>query len=918
MSSSDAPDSTWHDLWEHFHRLVELDRQDRENELAVLRAGDPQLGERLAELLEADERVDDALSDLDDELGAESAPRRVGAWQLGELLGAGGMGSVYRARRVEGDFQQTAAVKLLQAAATTSFRARFEAERQLLAELDHPHIARLLDGGTTERGVPYLVLELVEGRAINEHCEAEGLDLRARVRLFLDVCSAVQTAHERLVVHRDLKPANILVTSGGSDQSGRVKLLDFGIAKLLDDGAERTATLHQLLTPRYASPEQIEGEPLTTATDVFSLGTLLFELLTGRHPTAASGESPLTVARGVVERDAPPASHAARRCADAPTGAARALRGDLDAVIGRALSKNPAKRYSSAAALADDLRAWLDGRPVRAQPDSALYRLRRLAARNPVVTALGTAVLFALVGWTVTLRSQTVQLREALRLADQERERAQNERDTANATREFLTSVFAVTDPNRAGGQLTAREILERGAQRTATELEGDPEVRAAVQFSIGTVYRNLGLFDEGAALLEQALATRRKILPSPHPATAETLDHLGMLRLYQNRHDEAIALLEEALAMRRAIYTPEDPELAVSVYSLGSALSQIGRLDQARPVLEEALELQRDLEIEDPDLLGTGSTHEQLAVLAHRQGDYDTAIFHYRAALDATGARDADKPRYTTALANLGGLLLDRGELAEARDVLEQALRVYEHYLGADHHRVASVLNNFALLEQREGNLEAAQQLFERALAINQESFDEPHSAIATNLNNLGLVQLEQQQHDRASPLFERAATMQRALYGKEHPSTAFPLSNLGRLEFERGRNDRAEQLQREAMALRVAALPSDHTALATSQAWLGLLLAETSRADEGRPLLERAIAIREAKLAPDDWRLAEARAFLGICLLREGQPQEALRLLEPALGAVRKSRGPESARTQRLAAAVREAKATVSEGAP
>ncbi len=411
MTADPAPRSRWEDL---FDELAELPPEPRARRLAELETEDPALAIRLARLLAADGQTAEflirpaaELLDAVDEgpvVKASLPPgTRIGSWRLLGLLGRGGMGEVYCAEREEGTFTQRAALKLIKRGMdSAAIVQRFVRERQILSRLEHPGIARLLDGGSAADGRPFFVLERVVGVPITEYCRTRGLGLEERLRLLQSVCAAIDSAHRSLVVHRDLKPANILVT-----EEGQVKLLDFGIAKLLaGDEDEETAHLTQLearvLTPAYAAPEQILGEPITTATDVYALGVLLFELVTGALPHARERRSLGSLAGAVVRETVERPSAVLRRMAAADaTRVARSVAGDLDLIVLTALHRDPARRYLSAAALADDLGRFLAGRPIRARPDSRGYRLRKFAGRNrlPVAAAaLGLAALLAGLG----------------------------------------------------------------------------------------------------------------------------------------------------------------------------------------------------------------------------------------------------------------------------------------------------------------------------------------------------------------------------------------------------------------------------------------------------------------------------------------------------------------------------------------
>jgi serine/threonine-protein kinase len=527
-----------------FHAALDWPQDEVERRLAEQAAGDARLLELVSDLLRRHARggalrTGGGLAALEAQEPALPPDARLGPYRVEREVGRGGMGAVYLARRDDGRFEQRVAIKVLKRGLDSDeLVARFETERRILAGLTHPHIARLLDGGSTPAGRPYFVMEYVDGRPLGQYAAEQRLGLEARLRLFLAVCAAVDHAHRSLVVHRDLKPANILV---GAD--GAPKLLDFGIAKLLDPDAAPAATAADLrpMTPDYASPEQRAGRPVTTATDVWGLGLVLFELLTGVNPQAA-GEW----------RDPPRASLAPRAATPAglPESArlSRLLRGDLDAILAKALEPEPERRYRSAAALADDVERHLARRPVAARRWTAGYRLTRFVCRQRLASAalLALVVAVGVVVWQVWAVARA-------------RDRSEAQRRRAQALAVFLTDVFAVSDPSRSRGEtITARELLDRGAERlkrgeARAGLESEPQTRADLLHAIGDVYEKLGLVEPAEAAFARALELRRP-LPGPEAAldTAATLTRLGHLATARSDFAAAERAFREGLELRR------------------------------------------------------------------------------------------------------------------------------------------------------------------------------------------------------------------------------------------------------------------------------------------------------------------------------------------------------------------------------
>ncbi|MBL8189697.1 MAG: serine/threonine protein kinase, partial [Acidobacteria bacterium] len=459
----------WRRIDELFRTLADRPPAEREALLTRVCGQDEDLRREVLELL-AHEPPEAFLSDpikyaalaVTDEPADELLGRRIGPYRLTRLIGRGGMGTVYQAVRDDDQFQQQVALKLIKRGMDTDFvRERFLRERQILASLDHPHIARLFDGGTTPDGLPYFVMELVEGSPITKYCHDRRLPLDAKLRLFRDVCSAVQHAHQKLVVHRDLKPSNILVTTDGTP-----KLLDFGIAKLLSpdpgEAVTRTETAVRLMTPDYASPEQVRGGTITTATDVYSLGIVLYELLAGIKPFEFNTYEPLEIERAICETEAQRPSELAIRQTHAPTKLARMLSGDLDNIVLMALRKEPERRYQSVEQFSEDIRRYLTGLPILARPDTFVYRAGKFVRRHQVAVLAAFLVMLSLLGGIVATGYAAHQARA-------ESERANQAAAAAEAVTQSLASIFEAADPGRAkGNAITAKELLDQGAEKVA------------------------------------------------------------------------------------------------------------------------------------------------------------------------------------------------------------------------------------------------------------------------------------------------------------------------------------------------------------------------------------------------------------------------------------------------------------------
>ncbi len=734
--------------WPHVEalldRALDLPPEERTAFLERTRAANPDLLREVREVLRAGDRARALLEDSglllrwneeavpfaeeSDESDENLAGTAVGRYRLLEEIGRGGMGTVYRAERADGAFEQTAALKLVRRGMDSdAVLRRFHHERQVLAALDHPNVARLLDGGRSEEGRPYFVMELVEGEPITAYCDRRRLGVEARLRLFLQVCEAVAFAHRNLVVHRDLKPSNVLVTD---DERGRpqAKLLDFGIAKLLSadtvPGATLTQPGHLLLTPQYAAPEQIRGEAVTTATDVYALGVLLYELLTGQPPYRLGSSSPAELERviGGVEPPRPSAAVAPGEEAEARGVSAERLKkrlaGDLDQVCLKALRKEPERRYASAEALGEDVERHLAGLPVTARPDTVGYRARTFVRRHraPVVATAAVVVVFlALVGfYTVRLAA--------------ERDRAQQEAATAEQVTALLAGIFRGSDPSntakgeRSGLDVTAQELLDRGARRIE-ELEGEPLVQAELTNVIGRVYRELGLYEEAQTFLERALAMRRRLLGENHPDVATSMNGLAIVLFDRGAYDEAEQLYRETLAMRRRLLGENHPDVAISMSNLAVHLHDTGRYDaydEAESLLREALATQRQLLGEDhPDV---ATALNDLAFLLKARGAYEEAEPLLREALAmAIRLRGQEHFYVAISLVNLGRLLIDTGRVEEAEPLLRQALDTYIRVLGKQDIRTirgqvtfGTVLTALGRYDEAEARLQEAHTLYQ------------------------------------------------------------------------------------------------------------------------------------------------------------------------------------------------------------
>lgn len=799
-------EARWDRIQNLFHQAVDLDDEARRALLDEACAGDEALRREVESLIASAPGATAFLGSSRERAEADRAGEQVGPYRLVRRLGEGGMGVVYLGERVDGEFSQQVAVKLVRTPwVTPQLLARFRAEREILAGLQHPNIARLLDGGTTPIGQPYFVMEYVEGEPIHQYCARRGLSTRERLDLFLGVCAAVAQAHRQLVVHRDLKPANVMVTEDGGaarDEPRRtVKLLDFGIAKLLvadavGPGDSVTALHGQVLTPEYASPEQVRGEPVTTASDVYSLGVLLYELLTGAPPYRFATPTPQEVERVVCETPPTRPSTAVTRAAQrtpsdghdqiarrtdvAPSRLRRELVGDLDTIVLTALRKEPERRYLSVGRLADDIRRYLDGLPITARPETWDYVARKFVGRHRVGVALTAGVVVLVLAFVVGMaalamrlavqRSRAVAAEEATR---SEAVRANREADAARQVTDFLIDLFQVSDPGQArGATITAREILDRGAERIQTELADRPLLQARLLDTVGEVYIQLGLYEAAAPALDRALALRERE-QGESEEVAQSLDARAWIDFVQGRHAKAVPPLERALIIRERNLGRTHPLVAESLNNLAALHRELRHYQRAAALYRRAISIFRDLA--EPGDTRVAYPLSNLATVYHDQGRFEEAEPLHLEALEIRRRElGEDHPEVGMSLNHVGWFYAISGDAEQAGAYYRRALALREKVLGPEHPDTALTLNNFGLLRLDQGRLDEAAGYFERALAIREKRLQPHHRNIADSLHGLGMVALRRGEPARARPLLERALAIREQARGSEHPETA------------------------------------------------------------------------------------------------------------------------------------------------
>jgi serine/threonine-protein kinase len=765
------------------------------------------------------------------------AGARFGAYELERQLGIGGMGEVWLARRVDGRFEGEVALKVLHAhVAQSSARERFVREGRILGQLSHPHIARLLDAGSTPLGVLYLVLEYVAGEPIDSWCEARSLDVEARLRIFQQVCQAVAHAHQHLVVHRDLKPGNILVTP-----EGEIKLLDFGIAKLVEperaaEETELTRIGGRALTPDFAAPEQILGQPITTATDIHALGVLLYLLLAGRRPYQRQAMPLRDLERHVLHSEAVPLARAvspgdgaaaiAERRRTTPQKLRRLLSGDLETIAAKAMRVEPARRYSSVERLASDIERYLTGRPVLAARDSWAYRASKFVTRHVVGVSIAAAAVLLVGAFTVTLSMQVA--------------RTARERARAEEVSGFLVDMFELSDPFKArGSEVTARELLDHGAQRIETQFADHPETRAALLSTVGKVYARLGLAREAQPLLEKSLAGLIETHGPVHPDVADTLNEIGNALMDAGKPAAARERLEQALKIRRQLVRGDDASVARTLMDLGRVAQDNGDPAGAERYLRDSLAMYTRLGLGEgtaaSDVMG------ELGIQYVYAGRFAEAVEQFQSALKIDRlALGEDYPRTLMETHNLAVALQSIGRFDEAEPLFHRTNEQLARVLGAEHPFTIDALSNYGRFLRHKGDFAQAEPVFRKVLALNLRVHQPEESVVGLSHVNLGIVLHDLQRLPEAEAEFRAALETYAKGLPADHPLQAAALSGAGRVLVDEGRVDEALPLLRKAHTLVEAPEMANSPARAMARISLGSALARTGAYDEAASLLE------------------------------------------------------------------------------
>ena len=843
---------TWERIQELFAAAVDLPANERGAFLDQQCGGDETLRREVQSLLDSDEQAHSfieqpAAAQAPELLGEASsdtalAGRSFGPYEIVREIGRGGLGAVYLAIRSDGEYRKEVAIKLIRRGLDTEdILRRFRNERQILAQLDHPNIARLIDGGTTDDGLPFFVMEYVKGEPISAYCDTHQLGTSERLKLFRKVCSAVTYAHQNLVIHRDLKPSNILVTADGEP-----KLLDFGIAKLLtaDDELMFTQTAPGLraMTPEYASPEQVRGERITTASDVYSLGVLLYELLTGQKPYRLKTRTAEEVSRAITDQEPERPSTALAASADSKINRPASLSSDLDNIVLMALRKEPHRRYASVGQFSEDVRRYLEGLPVVAHKDTIPYRATKFIQRHKVGVAAAAVIALTLVGGIIATGWQakraTEQARiaaeqahiagEQARIAAQERDRARVETAKAERINAFLQNILGTSsrrwvNPNPDRKQdATIKEALDEASRRAQAELGDQPEVLAAVLFSLGKSY------------------------------------------LGQSKHDVAESHLRSALEIRRRVLGPEHQDTAISLTGLSEVLGFTGKLAESESLAREAI-----------------------------------AIFRRKR---ETG--DVDFTWFAIALNNLGTRLTSRGDPVGGEQSLREALEVSANLTGAARAARVAMLGNLGMTRGNQGDIDGGIAALQAALEESRSLPGSASFEDGVLLGNLAVFLIIKGEYAQAEPVIHESLEKFRQIEGGRNQYTTWSLVYLADNYYLQGDYRRAREEIDRAIELQRQVLPEGHIDFGRSWTVLGKILTRTSEPARGEEYLRNALALRVKAFKPIDWRIAATQGALGECLAAQNRMEDAAKHLHASYDVFNQALGANDPRTRDAAA--------------
>lgn len=795
-----------------FERALELDRLSRDAFFNNLHEDEKKYEGEVRSLLQAYEKNDDFLEVKtdrnifsEDNVGPHPLiGKHIGSYLIEEEIGIGGMGIVFAGKRDDKEFEQRVAIKILKQGLSSEYLIRrFQNERQTLANLQHPNIAKLFDGGKTEEGLPYLVMEYIDGIPITEYCIQKKLKIEECLKLFITVCEAIQYAHQNLVVHRDIKPGNILV-----NQEGRVKLLDFGVAKLLDEnidpeqgGLTKTGIWH--LTPEYASPEQIKGENITTSSDIYSLGVLLYQLLSGDPPYKIFNISPLAISKILDEgKILKPSEIIQKRTKelsnqekvsdskiDVNKEFHRKLKGDLDNIVLKAMHKDSTQRYVSVQGLINDIIRYLKGQPVSARNDTYTYRFTKFVQRNKAGVTL--FILF-----NIILLSGIAAIIYQGRIAAKERDKAKIENAKFEKVNDFLTSILSSVDPSELGRDVKVYDILDQASESVDEEFKDQPEVEASIRSTLGNTYVNLGEYDKGKPFLEKSYEMNLNIYGMQGKETAESIHDLANYYDWIGDYKKADSLYGKSIAIFREVLTEPIKIFGDALNNHAIIKMNFSENDEAEKLYLEAIDISKKVE---------GKKTRNLAVMMN----------------------------------NLAISYMDVGKLEESEKYYKESLAIILDLLGEDRPEAGSSYNNMARLYILKNEYDSAEVYLNKSYDLKYRLKGEDHPDVGLALNNLGVLEYHRENYDKSEKYFKDGIKQYRKTYPDDHPLVSTSYNWLGRIFINTGNFSEAENYLRKSLKIKKAKMPEDNWEIWSNKGELGIALVGLNKLKEAEKLL-------------------------------------------------------------------------------
>ena len=813
---------------ELFDLALEMNISEQEKFLNEMCKDDQELKNEVLSLLKSFNNNDDFL-EKPLELTAETSEiltdpfigKQIGKYIIDSEAGFGGMGVVYAGYRNDKEFEQKVAIKILKHGITSDYLLkRFQIERQTLANLQHRFIAKLLDGGSTDDGLPYLVMEYIEGTPITEYCGKNKLSIDGQIELFRKVCMAVQYAHQNLIIHRDIKPGNILVINDGTP-----KLLDFGIAKLIDEdlieedgGLTKTGVWH--LTPEYSSPEQINGSRITTASDIYSLGVLLYKLLTGEQPYRIKNLSPIAISKFIEKENITKPSDKVKQKIETNSGNDKTkfsevnyeknslqLKGDLDNIILKAMDKDPERRYASVQQFSEDLNRYLIGLPVIAQKDTTTYRLSKFIRRHKI--GFSSSVGFALL-----LIFSLIAISWQANIASKERDKTRLEAQKTEAVNTFLQGMLSSVDPSEIGRDVKVYDILEKAGEDIETNLKDQPEVEASLRSTLGNTYVNLGEYDKAKPFLDDALAINKKIYGNESKETAYSLHDLGLYFDWVGDYKKADSIYSISINILRKVLQHPTKQFSNVLNDQALIKMYYGKNDAAKKLFNEALDV---------------------ALQSHGEKDKNTAVIMNNLALNYTDAGDLDK----------------------AEKYYKKSLSINIELLGENRPEVGTIYNNLAYLYSLKKDYKLAEEYLEKSykLKLNLKGKDHPDVGLA--LNNLGVINIRMGNYDKAEKYQLDALKQYRKTLDSDHPYIALSQYWLGKIYLETGKFDIAEGYLRKSLKTRIKKFPAENKDIWRSKSELGICLLKQKKYSEAEKLITTSLEFYKSNFKDDSTQI-------------------------------------------------------------